>query len=531
MSVVHLHDELKANPSRVPVTTRYGTVTGGRASTGAAIFLEIPYALPPQRFADPVPLPPEYQYEDREYIQEASYAVQPKNDGQAQDTPFENKVGFGQPTENPLFLNIVSPPSFPARSRFPVKVYIHGGFLQFGSPHHLNSQAQYISAERSEVWVNVGYRLSAFGFLASDQPPLTGNYGFKDQWLALQWVKANIENFGGDPDNIEVSGLSAGAHCVHQLLHHASCQPEDQKAPFRSAFLQSNAILVDPKTPAELREQFRALCHALKLDPDAPDILDTLRDPIKVPWSDITRVIENDTLGVQYGTFRGCLSSDWMTTSPGPIARQRSGQFARSLRARGVRSIVLGDLLDEWYLYSVAHPIQSPKDILPNLKRYFQDDVLASLSECFDSLPDDAKSEDAARVFGEILSSAQVHLPVRLLHLHLYAAGFPVFRYEIHWTPEQLRPEGYVTHGTDRCLWALRKPSLTAEQVEIAQTWLNAFFDKAKAVQGSGSPQEEVYTVLTLGDDKQVQWGKDERWDRFCKILDHLVSRGHIDII
>jgi len=70
-------------------------------------------------------------------------------------------------------------------------------FLQFGSPHALSAQAQYISAERSEVWINIGYRLSAFGFLACDKPRLSGNYGFKDQSLALQWIKSNIESFGG----------------------------------------------------------------------------------------------------------------------------------------------------------------------------------------------------------------------------------------------------------------------------------------------------------------------------------------------
>lgn len=45
--------------------------------------------------------------------------------------------------------------------------------------------------------MNIGYRLSAFGFLASDEPPLDGNYGFKDQWLALLWIKENISSFGG----------------------------------------------------------------------------------------------------------------------------------------------------------------------------------------------------------------------------------------------------------------------------------------------------------------------------------------------
>lgn len=69
--------------------------------------------------------------------------------------------------------------------------------MQFGSPHGLKGQDQFVSAELSEVRVNIGYRLSAFGFLACDDPQLDGNYGFKDQWLSLQWIKKNIDAFGG----------------------------------------------------------------------------------------------------------------------------------------------------------------------------------------------------------------------------------------------------------------------------------------------------------------------------------------------
>ncbi|KAF8638408.1 hypothetical protein AX17_002233, partial [Amanita inopinata Kibby_2008] len=103
-----------------------------------------------------------------------------------------------------------------------------------------------------------------------------GNYGFKDQWLALEWVRSNIEVFGGDPENIHINGLSAGVHSVHQLPHHASCLPDGQHVPFHSAVLQSNAILTNPKTPKELRPQFCALRQALSLDWESPDILDVL---------------------------------------------------------------------------------------------------------------------------------------------------------------------------------------------------------------------------------------------------------------
>ncbi|KDR80904.1 hypothetical protein GALMADRAFT_241413 [Galerina marginata CBS 339.88] len=510
----HLHDELARNSDRVIVQTAFGDVVGGRATNGSAIFLEVPYALPPGRFEDPVPLPKDYRYESREYLRETAYAVQPMNDGQAAGTAFEDKVGYGQPSENPLFLNIALPPSFPVSKGFPVKVYIHGGFLQFGSPHSLGSQAQYIAAERSEIWVNVGYRLSAFGFIASDRPKLTGNYGFKDQWLALEWIKANIAAFGGNPNDIQLTGLSAGAHSVHQLLHHVSLLPSGTQAPFDSAILQSNALLTDPKTPLELRPQFDELCRALKLDPDAPDILPTLRDPSKVPWESITKVIETD-LG-HFGTFRGCLSEDWISVDPGPMEWQRSGGLARGLLAHGVRSVVVGDLTEEWYLYSIAHPINGPLDILPNLERYFPTDIAKKMVGVFPQLPANAGSEESTRLYGDIMSVGQVHLPVRLLAKDLESSGYPILRYEIRWSPEQHRPFGYVTHGCDRILWALRKPDLLPEQFEIARLWLNNISDEVEEM-NSGKSCHNSRRMLTLNEDKSISWTSDSKWEAILK--------------
>nr|GAT56558.1 predicted protein [Mycena chlorophos] len=509
---MHLDEELRES-ERIRVQTAFGGITGARAANDAAVFLEVPYALPPVRFADPEPLPADFRYEDKEYTRELSYCPQPHNDGQAQGKLFEDKVGLGKPSENCLFVNIVCPPTFPAEQGLPVKVYIHGGFLQFGSPHGLGSQAQYISAERSEVWVNVGYRLSAFGFLASDSPPLSGNFGFRDQWLALLWIKDNISSFGGDPNRIEVNGLSAGAHSVHQLLHFASHLPEGVPAPFTSAVLQSNSIVCAPRTPAELRPQFAALCEALKIDPASPDALERLR---AVPAEDITRVIETDALGVELGTFRGCWDGKWLPESPNPMQWQRSGGFARSLKAKGVKSIVVGDLTEEWYLYSIAHPVKTVEDIVANLTRYFPQDMVHSLMQHYGERP---SPEEVERRFGDILSDSQVHLPVRMLARDLYDAGFPFVRYEIRWTPEQLRPEGYVTHGSDRVLWALREPDLTEKQQEIAKSWLSRVSEEIEAVESAGKPLRGPREMLVLGEDRNIEWTSDGLWKRKMKLL------------
>ncbi|KAF9485573.1 carboxylesterase [Pholiota conissans] len=520
----HLHDELTANLPRVPVHTAFGPVIGGRANNGSVIFLELPYALPPGRFEDPIPLPKDYRYENKEYIRETAYAVQPTNDGQAAGTPYEDKVGYGKPTENPLFLNIAIPPSFSAKKGFPVKVYVHGGFLQFGSPHSLSSQAQYIAAERSEIWVNIGYRLSVFGFLASEKPALSGNYGFKDQWLALEWIKENIEAFGGNPNDIELTGLSAGAHSVHQLLHHASLLPPGKLAPFQSAAMQSNAILTDPKTPSRLQPQYDALCRGLKLDPEASDTLSILRDPVRIPWSTITHIIETDALGL-FGTFRGCSSKDWATVDPGLMEWQRSGGLARGLKEHGVKSVLIGDLTDEWYLYSIAHPITGPRDILPNLERYFPKTVAEHMIEAFPPLPESAGSEEATRLYGDIMSFGQVHLPVRVFARDMAANGFPVLRYEIRWSPEQHRPFGYVTHGCDRVLWALRLPNLDSDQAKVAKAWIDKISEQIKAMNESGkAPTYNKDNILTLNDNKSIGWRSDNKWDHIMKLYEVLLQ-------
>ena len=180
------------------------------------------------------------------------------------------------------------------------------------------------------------------------------------------------------------------------------------------------------------------MCRALKLDPRAPNIL---KDLINVPWESITKVIETEVLG-PYGTFRGCLADDWISVKPGPVAWQRSGELGRGLLAHGVKCVVIGDLTEEWYLYSIAHPIEGPQDILWNLERYFPTDVAKNLITEF--RPPLADPKDAVKLFGEILSCGQVHLPVRIFAKEMAASGFPVVRYEIRWTPEQNRIEGKV---------------------------------------------------------------------------------------
>ena len=207
-----------------------------------------------------------------------------------------------------------------------------------------------------------------------------------------------------------------------------------------------NTILhrTTPKTPAELRPQFVAFCRALSLDPSSPTVLEDLRNPDKVPTSAIVHAIDTDALGVEFGTFRGAWEPSWLGSSDA-MEWQRTGGLARGLTAHGVRSVVVGDLTEEWYLYSISHPIQTIDDVEKNLLRYYRADVVTKMMEvCLagGKAPAEMTQEELVRLLGDMLSEGQVYLPVRLFARDMIQAGFPLVRYVIRWTPEQVRPFG-----------------------------------------------------------------------------------------
>jgi hypothetical protein len=124
--------------------------------------------------------------------------------------------------------------------------------------------------------------------------------------------------------------------------------------------------------------------------------------------------------------------------------RQRSGKFARGLRERGIQSIVVGEVSDEWYIYSVSYPMSSPQDCRGHLARHFSGSsrIMRDLMSCFTKISEDEDLEVAKAVLGQALSCVLTHFPIRVLLKDLLEADFPVIRYRIEWTPEQFRPNG-----------------------------------------------------------------------------------------
>ena len=122
-------------------------------------------------------------------------------------------------SEDCLFLNVFAPETAKSGDKLPVLIYIHGGGFTGGCGHEKHFDGP-VWPKHGVIGVTLNYRLGPMGFVClpelKEEAGFTGNYGLYDQLTAIEWVKDNIEAFGGDPENMTIMGQSAGAMSVQQ---------------------------------------------------------------------------------------------------------------------------------------------------------------------------------------------------------------------------------------------------------------------------------------------------------------------------
>ncbi|KAI0886916.1 alpha/beta-hydrolase [Annulohypoxylon maeteangense] len=208
------------------VGTLTGTYTGLQNPDfpGVREFRSIPYAEPPVgklRWKPPVSLQPskDHHYSHRFPPSCPQYLTSKLSLWNSNITAFSINTGdqshhageMAQTTaEDCLSLAIWTPIGATPRDKLPVGFFMPGGSFKGGgldAPHHI--PAGWVNRSQNHIMVTMNYRVNIFGF-----PNAVGledqNIGILDQRLALEWVHANIEAFGGDPDRITLWGHSAG---------------------------------------------------------------------------------------------------------------------------------------------------------------------------------------------------------------------------------------------------------------------------------------------------------------------------------
>ncbi|XP_065216335.1 esterase FE4-like isoform X2 [Planococcus citri] len=221
ITTVHLVHVIESLMISIDQGTINGTYLKARSNKTFNAFFRIPYAQPPVgdlRFKPPVEAEPWSGIRNGSVF--PSECVQ-----------YSREINGTKGSEDCLYLNVYTPLDAREGQNLSVIVYIYGGVYKSSS--NLIDGPNYIM-DKNVILVQPNYRAGVLGFLSTGDIVIPGNFGLKDQLLALKWVQKNIYHFGGDPNKITLQGHSSGGVCVH--LHTLS---PSSKGLFQKVIIQS----------------------------------------------------------------------------------------------------------------------------------------------------------------------------------------------------------------------------------------------------------------------------------------------------
>jgi para-nitrobenzyl esterase len=254
-----------AGADPLKVKTEQGQIHGkllnsGEGENKVRAFLGIPYAAPPIG---------ELRWKAPQHAAKWKGVRDATNFGAhcAQNHVFDDMIFQDSgPSEDCLYLNVYAPADASSKSGLPVMFWIHGGGYSGGSGDEPRHNGDFLPT-KGVVLVTINYRLGVFGFLATpdlakEAGGAAGNYGLMDMVAALDWVKKNILQFGGDPGNVTIFGESAGSSAVSTLM---AAQPA--RGLFQKAIGESGGGLDvgarGPEAQAEREKQEQAWVESL----------------------------------------------------------------------------------------------------------------------------------------------------------------------------------------------------------------------------------------------------------------------------
>lgn len=248
-------DTRVATPAKAVVETTAGKVRGFTRN-GVHIFRGMPYGdttaganrfLPPQK---PKPWADVRSSTSWGPVSPAG----PRGGWRNDEEQFLYQWDDGFPGEDMLRINVWTPGVNDGQRR-PVLAWIHGGGFVSGSSQELRPyDGERLARIHNAVLVSMNHRLNVFGFLdlsqiGGEKYASSANVGMLDLVLALEWVRDNIGNFGGDPGSVTIFGQSGGGRKVSTLLGMPAAKGLFHKA---AVFSGSHLRQIAPETSARL---------------------------------------------------------------------------------------------------------------------------------------------------------------------------------------------------------------------------------------------------------------------------------------
>lgn len=223
-------------------TISQGQIVGFAADNAAQVWLGLPYAASTageNRWRAPQPAG---RFTERfEALTHSEPCPQIINRLSTRTTGRDEGDLYG--SEDCLKLDVYAPNGAgPDNADRPVMVWIHGGSNTWGFASQYDGSK--LAQEQDVVVVVIQYRLGPLGFFAHPQidEGEGANFALLDHVAALQWVAAEIGQFGGDPDNVTIFGESAGGQNVAALLASPLASGLYHRAVVQSGFFDSTPL-------------------------------------------------------------------------------------------------------------------------------------------------------------------------------------------------------------------------------------------------------------------------------------------------
>ncbi len=353
------------------VSTQAGLIRGSQTAGGVYKFLGVPYASAKERFVPALPV------EKWEGIRDATEY--------GKTSPQSGILGMGganagEGTSNDcLNLNIWTPATKASGNskKRAVMVWLHGGGFSTGSANSAESDGENLARTQNVVVVGVNHRLNVFGHLDlsdfGEKYRYSANAGMYDIVNALEWIKKNISNFGGDPNNVTIFGESGGGAKVLAMMTSPRA-----KGLFHKAINESGAtenMGVEFQRQDYSKELGRLIVSKLGL---TADTIEEIQNVDAVRLMEIAAQAQNEiaakyklpvSIGEGYAMeWEPVVDGDFMPTHP--VLEKGFAENGKNI------PLLIGSNLNEWSIWmpAVAHPNMSNAERAEYKKAYPNED-------------------------------------------------------------------------------------------------------------------------------------------------------------
>src|SRR6267143_361514 len=408
-------------PDSPIATTRAGKVRG-YTDNGINVFKGIRYGADTSSRRFMPPLPPEPWSDVREAVAYGPASPQPSRAAELT-------------SEDCLFLNVWTPGLRDNRKR-PVMVYIHGGAYANGSGSSPLNDGVRLCRRGDVVVVSLNHRLNAFGYLylarfGGAEFADSGSAGQLDLVLALQWVRDNIGEFGGDPNKVMIFGQSGGGAKIATLM----ATPAANGLFHRAATMSGQQVTASGALNATLRA--RTILDALKLTPErAAEIR-------KLPAARIVEVLGTRDPVLPFGGVSFAPVLDERTLQRHPFYPDAPAQSARIPMIIGnthdeTRAFLGGDAGNFTLTWE-----QLPEKLIPNMRVDIQPEIV--IAEYRKLYPQYSPSDVffAATTAGRSWRGAVIEAEERA------KSGSPAYAYQLNWATPKDNGKFGAPHASD----------------------------------------------------------------------------------